>query len=77
MIADEIVARVAELQDSTPMALRPLQEVVDTTALETVFKDTEGDLTFRYLDYDVTVFHTGNVRVSPTERTHSDERRSP
>jgi hypothetical protein len=75
-MAEKIVSRVAELEDSSPMTLRPLQEVVDIAALATVFRDTEGVLTFRYLDYDVTVFHTGDVQVSSTERTESDERHS-
>lgn len=72
LIAEEIVSRVADLEGASPTALRPLHEVVDIDALATVFRDTEGVLTFQYLGYDVTMDHTGTVRITTAERTQPE-----
>lgn len=66
-IVGEIVHQVAELEGTTPDDLRPLYHVIETDALERLFKDTRGALTFVYLDYEVTVTHDRTTRVSVEE----------
>ena len=64
-VVDEITAGVASLEQTTPDQLRPLYEVIDTEALENLFRETRGQLTFEYLDYEVTVHHDYSVEISP------------
>nr|WP_264475109.1 HalOD1 output domain-containing protein [Salinirubrum litoreum] len=64
-VVDEITAGVASLERTTPDQLRPLYEVIDTEALESLFRETRGQLTFEYLDYEVTVYHDYSVEISP------------
>ena len=42
----------------------PLYEVIDPDALEVLFKDDTGQVTFEYQGYTVTVDHTGDVNLS-------------
>lgn len=42
----------------------PLYEVIDPDALEVLFKDDTGQVTFEYQGYTVTVDHTGDVDLS-------------
>jgi hypothetical protein len=64
-VVDEITTGVATLEDTDPENLRPLYEVIDTEALEALFRDTRGELTFEYLDYEVTVSHDYSVEIDP------------
>lgn len=64
-VVETITTSVASLEQTTPDKLRPLYEVIDTDALEGLFRDTRGRLTFEYLDYEVTVYHDRSVDISP------------
>lgn len=64
-VVAEITDRVASLEKTRPDNLQSLYEVIDTEALEALFRDTRGRLTFEYLDYDVTVYHDYSVEVTP------------
>ena len=64
-VVDEITTGVASLENTTPDELRPLYEVIDTEALESLFRETRGQLTFEYLNYEVTVQHDYSVEISP------------
>lgn len=64
-VVDEITASVASLEDVAPHELRPLYEVIDPEALESLFRQTRGQLTFEYLDYEVTVYHDYSVKITP------------
>jgi len=41
----------------------PLYDVIDPEALDTLFRNGSGRVTFEYMDYVVTVDHRGTVRV--------------
>jgi hypothetical protein len=64
-VVDEITAGVASLENTTPDKLQPLYEVIDPEALERLFRETRGQLTFEYLDYEVTVSHDYSVEITP------------
>jgi hypothetical protein len=64
-VVDEITAGVASLENTTPDKLQPLYEVIDPEALECLFRETRGQLTFEYLDYEVTVSHDYSVEITP------------
>lgn len=58
-----VVTAVAERSGLDPLALRPLYEVVDVEALDTLFAADVGTLTFPYEGYLVTVHADGSVTV--------------
>ncbi len=67
-LADEsvsiaVVSAVARRAGVDPVELRPLYDVVDTEALDTLFTADVGTLTFPYEGYLVTVDADGSVRV--------------
>lgn len=69
-ISNEIVEKVAEVNDVDPLELSPpLFEVVDTDALNQLFASTpttgrmEGEVTFSYNGNEVTVSGDGYVTV--------------
>lgn len=64
-VVDAIATGIASLEQTTSDELRPLYEVIDTDALEELFRDTRGRLTFEYLDYEVTVYHDRSVEIDP------------
>jgi hypothetical protein len=64
-VVSEITTRVASLENERPGDLQSLYEVIDTEALERLFRDTRGTLIFEYLDYEVTVSHDYSVEVTP------------
>jgi hypothetical protein len=64
-VVHEITAGVATLEDTTLDNLRPLYEVIDTDALEQLFRDGSGRVVFEYLGYEVTVHHDDSVEITP------------
>ncbi|MFC7135967.1 HalOD1 output domain-containing protein [Halobaculum litoreum] len=61
-----IVSAVADEKGIEPTALeRPLYDVIDSEALDGLFGDTTGTVTFEYLDTVVTVDSDGDVSVRP------------
>jgi len=61
-VTDAIAAR----EGVAPEELQPpLYEVLDPEALEDLFRDGHGRVTFEYRDYEVTVDHETAVEVEP------------
>lgn len=69
-LSRQIVNEVAEVKgvDVTDLS-EPLFSVVDPEALDSLFQDSTGEVSFSYLDCEVTVTHTGDVEVAPTQTT--------
>ena len=49
---------------------KPLYDVINPDALDTLFRDTEGKVAFVYLGYVVTVDERGNVSLKPVIDQH-------
>lgn len=64
--SEAVLSAVAEAEgvDERELAV-PLYEVIDPDALDALFRDGEGEITFQYLDYHVTVDHTNAVELRP------------
>lgn len=60
-----VVTAVAESAGVAPDELRPLHDVVDPDALETLFKKEDGMVTFLYEGNSVTVTGAGDVTLEP------------
>jgi hypothetical protein len=68
-LAATIVSAVAKAEGVEPTAVRQsLFETVDTIALEELFRNTTGHVTFEYLGYDVTVNSEGDVSLERLSR---------
>lgn len=63
--SEVVVATISELKGVDPTTLRPLHEVVDPEALDTVFRDGAGRVSFEYEGYAVTVDNESGVEASP------------
>ena len=62
----QIVEAVARAEGADPTSLVvPLADVIDTDALDALFRDGAGRVTFSYYGYTVTVTHAGEVSVEP------------
>ncbi|WP_324663044.1 HalOD1 output domain-containing protein [Haloarcula sediminis] len=65
-VTDEIVSAVAQAEGVDPADVEPsLFESVDTRALERLFRDTRGHVTFEYKNYVVTVSSDGDITLEP------------
>lgn len=68
-----VVKEVANRKDVTPDELRPLSDVVDPEALNSLFEAApgadhrEGTVSFAYEGHSVTVDQNGTVSVTATE----------
>ena len=68
-----VVAVVAAVENRTPTDLTPLETVVDTDALQGLFRTSERRLqsptsaSFRYEGYEVTVSSEEVVQITPLE----------
>lgn len=69
-VSDEVVEKVAEVEDVDPLELTPpLYDVIDPDALDKLFASMptagrmEGQVTFSYNGYEVTVCGDGHVFV--------------
>lgn len=61
-----VIQAIAAKEGVDPTELTaPLHRVVDPDALDRIFRNGTGTITFTYLDYDVTVDHSGRVEVAP------------
>lgn len=64
-MGEAILAAVAEREDTDVCELQtPLYESIDPDALDTLFRNSTGQVTFEYLDYLVTVDSDRNVALS-------------
>lgn len=70
--SEVVVYTVAEVSDEEPTSLRPLGEIIDPDALDTIFerpptRQTGGaHISFEYEGYEVTVFSHGRLTLSPS-----------
>jgi hypothetical protein len=62
-VIDTIAAREGV---STSELTYPLFEAINPEALDMLFRDTTGELTFEYHGYQVRVDHEGNVEAFPS-----------
>lgn len=63
-VASALAAREnVDVDDLSP----PLYDVIDPEALEALFRDTSGCVTFQYRDYEVTVDDNYAVRVRKSQ----------
>jgi len=70
--AETVVEAVARHEDVEPTALdRPLYAAIDPDALDSLFRETTGEVTFRYLDTVVTVTDDGRVSVRDVDPADS------
>lgn len=62
----EMLTHAVATHENVPVdELRPpLYDVIDAEALENLFRNTRGQVTFEYLSYDVTVDEEFNVDVT-------------
>ena len=64
--SEAVIAAVAEHEGIEETELpKPLYTVIDTEALDSLFRNGHGTCTFEYLTYTVTVDGTCTVDVSP------------
>ena len=73
-----IVTALSEVMDVDPMELEPLQESVDTEALDALVyaqptATSDVEITLSLKDYTVTVHSYGVVTVTPAEPAHSED----
>ena len=63
-----VVDAIAAAENIEPFELSdPLYSVVNTDALDELFRAATGRVTFEYLDYEVTVHATGQVDIDPLD----------
>lgn len=71
-VSEAVVVAVADAEDTSPLELPPLHDVVETDALDRLFAATADDgsgptieLCFYYSDSIVTVAGDGTIDVAP------------
>lgn len=65
-LSQRVIEAIATAEGIEPADVpAPLNEVVDPDALNTLFRDTNGSVTFTYQNYKVTVDESGHVAVMP------------
>ncbi|MFC6756048.1 MULTISPECIES: HalOD1 output domain-containing protein [Haloarcula] len=65
-VSTEVVRAVARVEGVDPAAVEPaLFEAVDGAALDRLFRETTGHVTFEYDGYEVTVTSEGEVSLAP------------
>jgi hypothetical protein len=70
----EIIEAIADAEGVDPLELSiPLYDAIHPEALDSLFRDTTGHLTFEYHDYLVTVDHEGTVEVASVEAVPAEE----
>lgn len=63
-----VVTAIADELGASPTELKPLYSVVDTDALDRLFRPgTRGSITFDYYGCTITVDHDGAVEVAPND----------
>ena len=67
-ISGAVVEAVAAEEGVTPSQLsKPLYSVIDSYALDALFRSTSGSVTFTYYGYEVTVDATDQIELEPLE----------
>lgn len=68
-LSEAVLQGVATREGVPPEELEPpLYEAISPEALDQLFHETTGQVTFEYIDYTITVDSAGNVKVSSTDR---------
>ena len=63
-LSEAVLRKVADREGIDPQQLTaPLYDVLDSGALDNLFNDGSGEVTFEYLGYTVTVDHAGTVTL--------------
>jgi hypothetical protein len=71
---EQVVLEIAEQEGIEPTELPPLYDTIDPEALNALLTtDTVSDLTFEYLDYEVTVTAPDHITVSEVEGAQSPD----
>jgi hypothetical protein len=66
--SEAVLYKIAEQEDVQPEDLNPpLFEVVDPDALDELFREDTGSVSFEYHGYLVTVDHSGKVSLQSVE----------
>lgn len=63
-MTESVVAAVAECEGTTEEELEPLWNEIDPDALESLFRNSSGQVTFEYCGYTVTIDAAKNVELS-------------
>ena len=67
-VGGAVVEAVAAAEGIPPSQLsEPLYSVVDSDALDSLFRSTSGSVTFTYYGYEVTVDATEQIELEPLE----------
>lgn len=65
-LSDAVLTAIADHSGTEPSEIEPpLYQVVDVEALDTLFRDGSGTVTFEYAGYEVQVSGDGVVELSP------------
>lgn len=64
-LSEAVVTAVAKQDGIDPDNLEPLYDVIDGNALDSLFRDGRGEVTFPYAGYEVTVDYAGVVTLTP------------
>lgn len=68
-LSEAVIQGVATQEGVAPEELEPpLYDSIDPDALDQLFHETMGQVSFEYIDYTITVDSVGNVEVSATDR---------
>lgn len=63
-LSTAVLQAIADYEGSDPRAVTPpLYESIDPEALDSLFRETSGEVTFEYKDYTITVGSNGTVEV--------------
>lgn len=69
-LSEPVMEAIAAAENVEPGEVStPLYDVIDPDALDALFRDTNGSVTFTYRDYEVTVDDSGHVAVLPSNDT--------
>jgi hypothetical protein len=65
-VSEAVLAAVAEREgvDETELET-PLYEAIDPDALDDLFRDGRGHVSFQYAGYVVTIDHDRNIKLTP------------
>ncbi|MBX0286032.1 HalOD1 output domain-containing protein [Haloarcula salinisoli] len=67
-LSAEVVTAVARVEGVDSDAVEPsLFEAIDSDALDRLFRETTGHVTFEYSGYEVTVTSGGEVSLAPLQ----------
>jgi len=66
-LSEAVLRAISDFEGIDEAEEQPLYETVDLDALDDLFRTDSGQVTFRYVDYVVTVTPDGDVRIEPAD----------